>query len=527
MTVSHTVTGPSAEGPVTQPRGARNLAFGALMLSLFFAMASNTMVLTGMPQLIGDLDGTQTDYTWIVTTSLLLLTVTTPVWGRLADGVSRKQLVQIAIVIYCVATIAAALSFAPWMIIACRAIIGIGAGGIVTVVQLIVTDLTTPEERPRYFGYLGAVMAAAAVAAPALGGLIVDVGGWRWIFLSTIPLAVIAFTLITALVRLPAHTPAAAAPFDLAGALLAFGSVLLTMIWITVVGPVSGWLSTLSLSTVVVVIALVLLGARVERRAPRPLVPPALLARGPLLWVLLASVTVGVATFAASVYLAMYFQDGLGLGAGASGILIVPMSIATLVGSLVAGRTISRTGRDKPILVAGAITVTVGFAPLALLHSLPHAWVASAAGLVIGAGVGMISQQLVATGQRFLRASDLAVGSSLILFVRSLATVLALSTFGIVVSSVLATQAGADGVRAGVQTVFQICTVLALIGVAAVLALPGSARATVTGAQTPTPVASTDPSMSAPVAPPDPSAPPAPASLHPRDPGMPTRGVAS
>ncbi|WP_345893465.1 MFS transporter [Cryobacterium sp. SO2] len=455
----------------------RNLAFGALVLSLFFAMASNTMVLTGMPQLIGDLGGTQTEYTWIVTTSLLLLTVTTPVWGRLADRVSRKRLVQVAIVIYCVGTIAAGLSVAPWMIIACRAIIGIGAGGIVTVVQLIVTDLTTPEERPRYFGYLGAVMAAAAVAAPALGGLIVDVGGWRWIFFATFPLAVIAFTLITVLVRLPPPTPQTAAPFDLAGALLTLGTVLLAMVWITVIAPATGWLSATSLVIVGVLVALLLVGLRVERRAVRPLVPPALLAPGPLLGVLVASVTVGVATFAASVYLAMFFQNGLGLSAGASGLLLVPMSAATLIGSLLAGRTISRTGRDKPMLLAGAITVAVGLAPLALVPDLANPVVAAAAGLVIGGGVGMLSQQLVATGQRFLRPADLGVGSSLILFVRSLSTVLALSVFGIVIATALAGQAGADGYLAGTQAVFQICAVIALAGVAAVAALPGSRRA--------------------------------------------------
>ncbi|WEO77829.1 MFS transporter [Cryobacterium sp. SO2] len=468
--------------PATGPAGAmtnstRNLAFGALVLSLFFAMASNTMVLTGMPQLIGDLGGTQTEYTWIVTTSLLLLTVTTPVWGRLADRVSRKRLVQVAIVIYCVGTIAAGLSVAPWMIIACRAIIGIGAGGIVTVVQLIVTDLTTPEERPRYFGYLGAVMAAAAVAAPALGGLIVDVGGWRWIFFATFPLAVIAFTLITVLVRLPPPTPQTAAPFDLAGALLTLGTVLLAMVWITVIAPATGWLSATSLVIVGVLVALLLVGLRVERRAVRPLVPPALLAPGPLLGVLVASVTVGVATFAASVYLAMFFQNGLGLSAGASGLLLVPMSAATLIGSLLAGRTISRTGRDKPMLLAGAITVAVGLAPLALVPDLANPVVAAAAGLVIGGGVGMLSQQLVATGQRFLRPADLGVGSSLILFVRSLSTVLALSVFGIVIATALAGQAGADGYLAGTQAVFQICAVIALAGVAAVAALPGSRRA--------------------------------------------------
>jgi MFS family permease len=480
-----------------KPAGAssdstRNLAFGALVLSMFFAMASNTMVLTGMPQLIGDLAGSQTEYTWIVTTSLLTLTVTTPVWGRLADRISRKRLVQIAIIIYCVATVTAGLAAAPWMIIACRAVIGIGAGGIVTVVQLIVTDLTTPAERPRYFGYVGAVMAAAAVAAPALGGLIVDVGGWRWIFFATIPLAVVAFTMITLLVRLPPPPPQAAGPFDLTGALLTLGTVLLAMVWITVIGPASGWVSIASVVTVVVLVALLLVGIRVERRAVRPLVPPALLTPGPLLGVLVASVTVGVATFAASVYLAMFFQNGLGLSAGASGLLLVPMSAATLIGSLLAGRSISRTGRDKPLLLAGAITVAVGLAPLALIPGLTDRYVAAAAGLVIGAGVGMLSQQLVATGQRFLQPADLGVGSSLILFVRSLSTVLALSVFGIVIAMALSAQAGADGYLAGTQAVFQICAVIALAGIVAVAAVPGSRRAPAVSAATLAPTRNLD-----------------------------------
>jgi MFS family permease len=455
----------------------RKLAFGALVLAMFFAMASNTMVLTGMPQLIRDLGGTQTEYSWIVTTSLLLLTVTTPVWGRLADRVPRKRLVQAAIVIYCIGTIAAGLSGAPWMIIACRAIIGIGAGGIVTVVQLIVTDLTTPEERPRYFGYLGAVMAGAAIAAPAIGGIIADVGGWRGIFFATIPLAVIAFTLITILVRLPAPTPPAATPFDLAGAILTLGTVLLAMIWITVIGPAEGWFSAGSVATVLSLVVLLLIALRVERRAVRPLVPPALFRPSPLLGVLVASVAVGIATFAASVYLAMYFQNGLSLTASSSGLLLVPMSVATLIGSLVAGRRISRTGRDKPMILSGAIALAIGLAWLALIPDVGNPFVAAAAGVVIGGGVGIVSQQLVATGQRFLSTADLGVGSSLILFVRSLSTVIALSVFGIVIAAALSADAGPEGYLDGTRTVFRICAVIALVGVAAVLALPGSRRA--------------------------------------------------
>lgn len=442
------------------------------MLPMFFAMASNTMVLTGLPQIMTDLDGTQTQYSWIVTTSLLVLTVATPVWGRIADHADRRTLLRAACLIYAIGSTAAGAAGNPWVIVACRVVIGIGAGGIVTLTQLIGTDLTGEAERPRFFGYLGAVMAVATVIAPGLGGLVVDLGGWRWSFWATVPLAFLALGLIQ--VALPAggrRTGAARPPFDLAGTVLVVSTVLLVMIWITAIGPAVGWWSLPSVLVVLVVVAATGLGLWVERRSPAPLVPPHLLAHRQLAKLLLASVAIGVVTFASSVYLSLYLQSARGFSAGQSGLLLMPMAVATFTGSLTAGRIVSATRRHQRVLVTGTVATVVGLVPLCLLTTTTSPVVIALAGVVTGLGLGMTSQQLIVAGQQYLSEHDMGVGSSLILFVRSLATVLCLSAFGVVVAAALPGHTALAGYTSGIREVFHVAAVIAVAGLVALLVL--------------------------------------------------------
>ncbi|WP_306205369.1 MFS transporter [Actinoplanes sp. RD1] len=450
----------------------------ALLLPMFFAMASNTMVLTGLPQIMADLHGTQTQYSWIVTTSLLVLTVATPVWGRLADRADRRALLRNACLIYAAGSTAAGLAPDPWVIVACRVLIGIGAGGIVTLTQLVGTSLTDEVERPRFFGSLGAVMAVATVVAPALGGLVVNLGGWRWTFWATVPLAVLAVALIQAGIPPAPAAAGTGAPFDLAGTVLVVVTALLAMVWITVIGPQPGWASAPSLTVLVVLAALTALAVILARRAPAPLVPPHLLANAQLVKVLVASAAVGVVTFATSVYLSLYLQSARDYSAGTSGLLLVPMAVTTLAGSLAAGRVISATRRDKQVLLAGSAATLLGLIPLCLLGTATSAAVVAAAGALIGLGLGCTSQQLVVTAQRHLAAADIGVGSSLVLFVRSLATVLCLSAFGVVVAAALPGHDALTGYTTGIRYVFQVTGVIAVAGTIALLSLRAPVRPT-------------------------------------------------
>src|SRR4051812_14120576 len=154
-------------------------AMSGLLLGMFVAILSSTVVSTSLPVIIDDLGGSQSSYTWVVTSTLLALTISTPIWGKLADLFDRKALVQSALLIFVVGSILAGLSQSIAWLISCRVIQGIGAGGLTALTQVVLSDLVSPRERGRYSGYLGAVFGVGTVAGPLLGGVMTDGIGWR------------------------------------------------------------------------------------------------------------------------------------------------------------------------------------------------------------------------------------------------------------------------------------------------------------------------------------------------------------
>ncbi len=136
----------------------------ALLAALFTAMISTTIVSTALPTIIADLDGTQRQYTWVITVSLLAMTVSTPVWGKLSDLFNKKLLTQIAIVMFVVGSVVAGLSTSITLMMVARAVQGLAMGGLMALVQAIMGTIMAPRERGRYAGYMGAVMAVATVS---------------------------------------------------------------------------------------------------------------------------------------------------------------------------------------------------------------------------------------------------------------------------------------------------------------------------------------------------------------------------
>ncbi|WP_330113875.1 MFS transporter, partial [Streptomyces sp. MUM 178J] len=181
-------------------------ALSGLLLGMFVAILSSTIVSNALPQIITDLGGGQSAYTWVVTASLLAMTATTPLWGKLSDLFSKKLLVQIALVIYVLGSAAAGLSQSAGTLIACRVVQGVGVGGLSALAQIVMAAMISPRERGRYSGYLGATFAVATVGGPLLGGVITDADwlGWRWCFYVGVPFAVIALIVLQKTLKLPA-----------------------------------------------------------------------------------------------------------------------------------------------------------------------------------------------------------------------------------------------------------------------------------------------------------------------------------
>ncbi|MBI2245736.1 MAG: MFS transporter, partial [Nocardioides sp.] len=179
-------------------------ALSGLLLAMFVAMLSSTVVTNALPRMVADLHGSQTGYTWVVVATMLAMTATTPIWGKLSDPFSKKMLVQLALVIYIIGSLIAA--FAPNMevLIGARAVQGLGVGGLTALVQVVIATMISPRERGRYSGYLGAVFALATVSGPLIGGVIVDSAlGWRGCFFVGLPIAVAAFFLLQKTLHLP------------------------------------------------------------------------------------------------------------------------------------------------------------------------------------------------------------------------------------------------------------------------------------------------------------------------------------
>ena len=149
-------------------------ALSGLLLGLFVAMLSSTVVSNALPRIVADLKGSESGYTWVVVATLLTMTASTPVWGKLADLFSKKLLVQTALVIFVIGSLAAGLAPNMGSLIAARAFQGLGVGGLTALVQVVIASIVSPRERGRYSGYIGAVFALATVSGPLIGGFVVD-----------------------------------------------------------------------------------------------------------------------------------------------------------------------------------------------------------------------------------------------------------------------------------------------------------------------------------------------------------------
>jgi EmrB/QacA subfamily drug resistance transporter len=416
-------------------------SLSGLLLALFVAMISSTVVSTALPLIIGSLNGTQTQYTWVVTATLLTATATTPVWGRLADLFNKKTLVQIAIVIFVAGSMLSGFSQDTEQLIAARAFQGIGIGGLQALVQVVIAAIIPPRERGRYNGYLGAVMAVATVGGPLLGGLIVDVSwlGWRWCFFVGVPVAALAFIVLQRTLKLPTVRRDDVHVDYLGAALIAVG-VSVLLVWVSFVGNSFDWLSWETAAMVGAGVVLLGFAVLVESRVREPVVPLRIVVQRTPALAIIASLAVGMAMFGGAVFLGQYFQIGRGYSPTEAGLLTIPLMAGVLVSSTVSGRMISKSGRIKPYIVAGTVILVLGFLGLGMVDHATSLWLVGIAMAVSGVGVGMTMQNLVLAVQNSVPLRDLGAASASVTFFRSLGGTIGVSVLG----AVLANRVSAD-----------------------------------------------------------------------------------
>ncbi|MGC5165292.1 MDR family MFS transporter [Luteimicrobium sp. DT211] len=401
-----------------------------LLLGLFVAILSSTVVSNALPTIISDLHASETAYTWVITATLLAMTVSTPVWGKLSDLVSKKLLVQLGLVIYVLGSCLAGISHNAGTLITARAIQGIGAGGMTALVQTIIATMIPPRERGRYSGYMGGVFALGTIAGPLIGGAIVDTSwlGWRWCFYVGVPFAVVALVVLQRTLHLP--TTKRAVKIDWTGATLVTAAVSLLLIWISFAGTKYDWLSW---QTAVMVGGAVVLGIAfvvVERRTAEPIVPVHLFSNRSIALAVVASLLIGIAMYSGTTFLSQYFQLARGSSPTQAGLLTLPMIVGLASISLLSGQFITRTGRWKGVLVLGGALTVAGLVLMGTVRAHTAYGLVALYMFLIGAGLGMAMQNLVLSVQNQVERSELGSASALVAFMRTLGGAVGVSALG-------------------------------------------------------------------------------------------------
>jgi EmrB/QacA subfamily drug resistance transporter len=404
-------------------------ALSGLLLGMFVSILAATVVSTSLPVIIHDIGGDQTAFTWVVTATLLTTAISTPIWGKLADLFNRKVLIQLALIIFVLATAAAGFSQDPATLIAFRAVQGIGAGGLAALSQVIMADIISPRERGRYMGLFGAVMALGTIGGPLLGGFITDGIGWRWNFYVAIPFAIAALIILQITLNIE-QRPKKKAHIDYVGIVLLATSVSLLLIWITNAGSSYDWWSIETLLMAGGALVAAVIFVFIELRSREPLIPLSLFRNRTFTLSVIASIATGIAMFGTSVFLSQYMQMARGATPTEAGLLTLPMIAGLLLTSIVVGQLISRFGHWKPYLIAGGVLLIAGSSLLSTLHYDTDFVLVSLYMFLLGAGVGATMQNLVLIVQNTADPAAMGAASSGVAFFRSLGGTIGVSIMG-------------------------------------------------------------------------------------------------
>jgi EmrB/QacA subfamily drug resistance transporter len=479
-----------------------------LLMGMFVANLSATIVGNALPVIVGEIGGTQQQYTWIVTSSILASTALTPIAGKLADLFDKKKLLLGSIVIFALGSLLAGLSTSAGMLIAVRVLQGVGMGANMVLTQIIIATIIPPRQRGRYNGYMGAVIAVATVSGPLIGGLIVDVPwlGWRWCFWVAIPFMAAAFAVLVKYLHVPS-VGRPGAKVDWAGAALISLAATLLLVWVSFANHEFDWVSWQTFAMVGAALVAVIIFVLVERRVSEPVVPLHILTERTTALAIVASLAVGTVLFGTNIFLGQYFQIGRGYSPTIAGWLGLPVMLGLLISSTVAGNLVTRSGRWKPYVVGGLALLTVGIALMATVGATTPLWIISIYLLLAGLGLGASMQNLVLAVQNTVELRNVGAATSTVTFFRSLGGAVGIQVLGAVYAARVTSltlagyaEQGVDGggldastssldlgalpaemarvVREaygdGIGTVFAVAAIISVVGLLAVLLMKGT-----------------------------------------------------
>jgi EmrB/QacA subfamily drug resistance transporter len=423
----------SASALITPHR--RNLIFVAVLLGMLLAALDQTIVATALPTVVSDLGGAG-HQSWVVTSYLLASTIVTAVVGKLGDMFGRKVVFQASVLFFLAGSVLCGLAGSMTMLVAARALQGIGGGAIMVTAMAVIGEVIPLRERGRYQGALGAVFGVTTVIGPLLGGFFTDHLTWRWAFWINVPVALVV--LAVSVIAIPAMARSTKPTIDYLGIVLvglgASGLVLATS-W---GGGEYAWGSPMIVSLFVGSAAALAMFVWVETRTTEPILPMRLFANPVFTVCCILAFIVGFAMLGALTFLPTFMQFVDGVSATESGLRTLPMVAGLLMTSMGSGTIVGRTGRYKMFPVVGTAVMAVGFLLLSRMDAATPTWQQSVFLFVLGTGIGMCMQVLVLTVQNTTSFADLGVATSGVTFFRTIGSAFGAAIFGSLFTNFLA-----------------------------------------------------------------------------------------
>ena len=453
-------------------RASPRPVFWIAVLGTFLAYLDVTIVNIAFPDIAGDFESSGFGaLSWVVNAYALAFAALLVVLGRFADRIGRRRVYLGGVALFALASAACAVATSPGVLIGARAVQGAAAAAMIPAALALLLTAFPPQQWARVIAAWGAVSAVAAGVGPPLGGLLVEAGSWRWIFVINVPVGLI--TVWLGMRRLRESRAADTAPPDVPGAALlagATGAVALALVQ----GETWGWTSAATLGSLGVALVLGALLVARTRRIAAPVLEPALLRTR---WVRAANagtMAFGAALFAASLCVVLFATSVWGWSALETGVAAVPGALASAVAAPLGGRWATRSG-PRPVAVTGSA-----------LFAAALAWLVVAAGeeanllgvwlpyqLVAGVGIGLGLPTLIGATASGLPAARFATGMALATTARQLGAVLGVA----LLVAVVGTPSAGDALAA-YDAGFALCAIAVTLAAGSALLLgPAPVRA--------------------------------------------------
>ncbi|MEU2034102.1 MFS transporter [Nocardia amamiensis] len=403
-----------------------------LMLGMFLAALDQNIVSVAIVRIANSLHGFD-EQAWATTAYLITATITTPLYGKLADIYGRKPFYLVAIGLFVTGSVACTFATSMYQLAGFRAFQGLGAGGLMSLAFTIIGDIVPVRERVRYQGYFMMVFGSATVLGPVLGGFFSDyqelggIEGWRWVFLVNVPVGVLAMLVVAKVLNTPHQRQNHRVDW--------FGALTLTIFVVPLLivaeqGRHWGWSSERALICYGVGAVGFLLFVLVEYlMKDAALIPLRLFRNSTFSVTILGGFIVGVAMFGAITMVPQYFQVVRGYSPTKAGLLMLPLVLGITIGSQAAGRITKRTGRYKILPVTGTFIVALGATLYAQVHYDSPLWQPLVYGGVIGLGLGFCMQTLIIAAQNAGPRSDMGVSTASATFFRQMGGTLGVAVF--------------------------------------------------------------------------------------------------